>query len=258
VLHRRRHLLHRGHRFDCGHARAAARAPRSGGDAPARRAASRMEVRAALDSDPLRAAAGRHRQHGGHAVHGADAGDCGAGAARRAEHARPADDRDRCRRARGRALSRAARIGAGPWPHHHVGVHRVRHRARDLFADDLALVRVPHAGDCRLRLHDSSRRHQYGPADDRRGAAARPGDVVLHDGLLRHRADRQPAWRHPGGSIRRHAHGDGDGHRLSRRQRVVRVQAARHPRRHPANLPRARHYYRSSCGYPKSQVPNPK
>src|ERR1051325_6085692 len=84
----RRDLLHRGHRLDRGDARAPARPPRNGGDAHARRAASRVEIRSGLRADSFGAAAGGDRQHGGDALHGADARHRQGSTARRTQHAR--------------------------------------------------------------------------------------------------------------------------------------------------------------------------
>ena len=112
----------RGHCLDRRDARAAACPSRDRRNASARRVASRVEVRPALGADSIGAAAGRDRQHGRHPLHGADAGDCIRGLSRRAEHARPLDDGDGCRRPERRAVPRAAGVGRRPWPHHHVRV----------------------------------------------------------------------------------------------------------------------------------------
>ena len=69
-----------------------------------------------------------------------------------------------------------------------AGVRRWAHRVR-LRAN--ALARARRAAVRRRRLHGRDGVDEHDPANDYRGASARPRDGVLHDGVSRHRADRQ-------------------------------------------------------------------
>jgi MFS family permease len=89
-----------------------------------------------------------------------------------------------------------------------------------------------------LALRESVLGLQHLPPDHRPGAAARPGDVVLHHGVLRHRADREPDWRRDRGTHRCAADGGDERSGLPGGWWMVRVAPARHPRAGAAGLSR--------------------
>ena len=147
----------------------------------------------------------RRRDHGD-AVHDSHAGHRRDDAARRPAHARLSDDRVGRGRAGRRVLPRVALVGA-------------RTRARDGRRDDdvrrrrsccfsfsrCALAVAAHSAD-RRRGHDGRAGvDEHHAPDDRRGAAARPRDGVLRDGVSGDGADREPDRRRasPTGSARR-------------------------------------------------------
>ena len=104
-----------------------------------------------------------------------------------------------------RALSGVAPDGGGPRARHRRSRGRLRSRPGRVLvlARALALAAAGAAGRSLHDAADGGQQHRH-PDDGRRGQA-RPRDELLRDGLLRHRADREPASpaRSPTASARR-------------------------------------------------------
>ena len=186
-------------------------APRAAAAARAASAAAavhgRLHVRVRVPADPLDHPAARARQPRRRAVLGADAGLRGDGVPRRPAHARLPDDRRpaaarcsaRCGWRRGDRSSASAGSFRSP----------ARCSASGLIAFSFtprAVARDPVPRRRRLRLHGADGVEQHGHPDDRRRRKARPRDELLHDGVSRHRAVRQPDRRLAVVAHRRGAH----------------------------------------------------
>ena len=105
----------------------------------------------------------------------------------------------------------------------------VRHFAQPVVLD---------TDDVRHRIrHDAGRHHQqHHPANACRREDARPRDELLHDGVRRHGAVREPACRSPCSCNRCSAHGHYQRCRLHSGLGVVLVAHARHSHRHAPHL----------------------
>ena len=160
-----------------------------------RRAAAvprRILLRVRVPSHPLDHPAPRAREPRRRAVLGADAGICDD-----VFHGGPYTlgflmTVVRLRRAPWCAVAGAAPIGRRPGPRDPDGQRAVRRRA-DLFlvhARALARDSVPRRR--RLRVHGADGLEQHRHPDDRGRRKTRPRDELLHDGVPRHGAVRQP------------------------------------------------------------------
>ena len=145
---------------------------------------------------------------------------------RRRAHARLPDDGVRTRRRRRRALPRVAPERARPRPSDGVSTSRSAWgSSRSGFVRSFWVALLRAAGR-RRRIHGADGGDEHDPPDDHRRESARPSDGVLHDGVPRHGADRQPP----------------------RRRRRRRISARRHDRRRRRRVSRsARSGWRSAC-----------
>jgi MFS family permease len=88
-----------------------------------------------------------------------------------------------------------------------------------------------------IRLNAGRGGQQHGHPVAREGRQTSAGDELLHDGLFRVGAVRQPAGGRDGAPDRSAAYGDGDGRMLRGRFALVHVRAAEGPGNYAADLP---------------------